>query len=373
MCQPKTVSRILRPLIKYPGGKDKELSIIAPRIPEMVANYYEPFFGGGAVYFALMPGDEKYINDKSSDLTNFYTCVKNRNKTMYRELAKWNDIWKKMAEDAATNMDYLRRQFESGDEIDIENELLKSILNDKFLHIRKKAAECGEVRDFEDNIEAAYKQTAYTMARAEYNKRKRYDGVRAALFVIMRQYAFSGMFRYNANGDFNIPYGGVAYNDKYLDERIETMKSTIVRKAFRKTVIGNMDFLEFMRSYPPENDDFVFLDPPYDTEFSSYENNSFDRGDQSRLADYLINECKGRWMLVIKATDFIRSLYELGTPCANGDKVHIFEFDKRYDVCILGRNKQSVEHLLITNYDTKEDAPDTNETEVEANGEACGS
>ena len=53
MRQSKTVSRIFRPLIKYPGGKDKELSIIAPRIPNKVTNYYEPFFGGGAVYFAL--------------------------------------------------------------------------------------------------------------------------------------------------------------------------------------------------------------------------------------------------------------------------------------------------------------------------------
>ena len=63
MRKSKTVSRILRPLIKYPGGKDKELSIIAPRIPNKVANYYEPFFGGGAVYFALMPGNKKFIND----------------------------------------------------------------------------------------------------------------------------------------------------------------------------------------------------------------------------------------------------------------------------------------------------------------------
>ena len=38
--------------------------------------------------------------------------------------------------------------------------------------------------------------------------------------------------------------------------------------------------------------DFVFLDPPYDSEFSTYAKNEFDRGDQARLADYLIKECK---------------------------------------------------------------------------------
>ncbi len=40
-----------------------------------------------------------------------------------------------------------------------------------------------------------------------------------ALFVIIRNYAYSGMFRYNAKGEFNVPYGGIGYNHKNLDKK----------------------------------------------------------------------------------------------------------------------------------------------------------
>lgn len=43
----------LLPLIKYPGGKEKELNYIIPALPAKIDNYYEPFVGGGAVYFAI--------------------------------------------------------------------------------------------------------------------------------------------------------------------------------------------------------------------------------------------------------------------------------------------------------------------------------
>ena len=44
---------MLTPLVKYPGGKEKELKHILPNLPKKIANYYEPFVGGGAVYFAI--------------------------------------------------------------------------------------------------------------------------------------------------------------------------------------------------------------------------------------------------------------------------------------------------------------------------------
>jgi DNA adenine methylase len=47
----------------------------------------------------------------------------------------------------------------------------------------------------------------------------------------------------------------------------------------------------------------VFLDPPYDSEFSTYAKNEFDKDDQARLAEYLIKECKANFMIVIKNTN----------------------------------------------------------------------
>ena len=48
MIQPR-----LQPLVKWAGGKEKELKYILPNLPKHFENYYEPFVGGGAVYTAI--------------------------------------------------------------------------------------------------------------------------------------------------------------------------------------------------------------------------------------------------------------------------------------------------------------------------------
>jgi DNA adenine methylase len=104
-----------------------------------------------------------------------------------------------------------------------------------------------------------------------------------------------------------------------------------------------MDFEAFLQKYHPQPDDFIFLDPPYDSEFSTYARNHFDRQDQERLARYLLHHCKARFMLVIKNTAAIRDLY-----CQTD--LNIQAFDKKYLVSFQDRNKRDAEHLIITNY-----------------------
>ena len=151
------------------------------------------------------------------------------------------------------------------------------------------------------------------------------------------------MFRYNARGEFNVPYGGIGYNKKTLDKKLQYYRSANVVAHFRNCTLECMDFLDFFRAHPPRETDFVFLDPPYDSEFSTYAKNDFGKEDQRRLADYLINECKGKWQLVIKNTPFIYSLYD-------GHGLTIKSFDKKYQVSFMNRNDKDVTHLIIMNY-----------------------
>ena len=88
--------------------------------------------------------------------------------------------------------------------------------------------------------------------------------------------------------------------------------------------------------------DFIFLDPPYDSNFSTYSQNDFTKDDQKRLADYLL-KCKAKWLLVIKNTEFIYSLY-------NKPKIKISAFNKKYLVSFQNRNDKNTEHLIIKNY-----------------------
>ena len=66
----------LRPIIKWTGGKYDEFALFANQIPDF-KRYIEPFFGGGGVFFALQPKVKSFINDKSTDLINFYKQVGN--------------------------------------------------------------------------------------------------------------------------------------------------------------------------------------------------------------------------------------------------------------------------------------------------------
>jgi DNA adenine methylase len=68
------------------------------------------------------------------------------------------------------------------------------------------------------------------------------------------------------------------------------------------------------------------------------------QNDQRRLANYLINECHAKWMMVIKATPFILSLYE-------NHGLNIKTFDKTYQVSFMNRNDKDVKHLIIKNYE----------------------
>ena len=98
----------------------------------------------------------------------------------------------------------------------------------------------------------------------------------------------------------------------------------------------------FLNKYDLKENDFIFLDPPYDSDFSTYDKNVFDRNEQIRLRDVL-KQVKAKWMMIIKYTDFIYGLYNI-------KNINIRTFDKEYVVSFMNRNDKKVTHLLITNY-----------------------
>ena len=162
-------------------------------------------------------------------------------------------------------------------------------------------------KDISDNIETALKSAFYMHFRHLYNFHKKYELDQAfytAIFLFIRNYAYSGMFRYNSKGEFNVPYGGIGYNNKNFRKKIEYLKSEPLRELLSKTNIVNADFQDFFDIYKPTENDFIFLDPPYDTEFSMYAQNDFVKTDQKRLADYLVSNCQAKWMMIIKKHRF---------------------------------------------------------------------
>ena len=372
----------LEPLVKWAGGKEQELKYIIPNLPYTFENYYEPFVGGGSVYTAIK-AKKYFINDKSHELIDLYKIIGSEQAPHFFEAVE--EIihnWNVLGEIALKNEAFFintYKEFASGlisKEV-LSNKIYEFILNnskafnglfssyfnfntENFLEeikrnlVRKTSRmyvlerEKGRLcdNDILDNIETALKSAFYMHFRHIYNFHSKYEINKpsyTAIFLFIRNYAYSGMFRYNSSGEFNVPYGGIAYNRKNFKKKIEYLKSKKLKQLLLKTKIENTDFEDFFKQNQPNENDFIFLDPPYDTEFSTYALNDFDKDDQKRLANYLIYDCKAKWMLIIKNTEFILNLY-------SQEGIRISAFDKTYLVSFMNRNKKETEHLMITNY-----------------------
>lgn len=368
----------MKTFIKWAGGKEKELPIIMQNLPKQYDRYVEPFVGGGAVFLNINCS-ENIINDKSNELILLYKMIKSRNNDFINNLNDINKNWlriEKIVNDNSKelieiyfnykkNQDNLEKMVDEfldkhnkelskllREEVDINLynliiEIKKNLISkiSRMYKIEKSRTEMSE-QDIKDNLETAFKSAYYMYFRYLYNNRKKLklsDEFYCAVFYFVRDYCYASMFRYNSNGDFNVPYGGISYNRKDFKKKIEYISSKELRDYVDKAEIYNLDFEEFCNKVSLNEQDFMFLDPPYDTEFSTYAQNAFEKDDQIRLANFLKNT-KAKFMLVIKNTEFIYNLYK---DCG----FNIKSFDKKYLVSFMNRNDKDVEHLLITNYE----------------------
>jgi DNA adenine methylase len=126
---------------------------------------------------------------------------------------------------------------------------------------------------------------------------KRSSAEAASLFYYLNRTGYNGLCRFNASGEFNVPfgrYGTINYVRDFSDY---------------KTAFKNWDFrVGDFESVPLAADDFVYADPPYDVEFTSYSAGRFSWNDQVRAATWL-SEHTGPVVLVNQATDRILALY----------------------------------------------------------------
>lgn len=338
----------------------------------------------GAVYFNIDIKDS-YINDKSDELINLYSCIKNRDNEffdkinaiyknwkllekivennqeellkIYREYCKKYKIDKKIKKDFSNtiynfvqnhNKEFngaLSEEFNFGTNNFIK-EIEKNLIS-KMTRMHKIENERGKMRisDILENIECSFKSAFYMHLRYLYNEHEKLNintSFYEAIFYFIREYCYASMFRYNKNGKFNVPYGGISYNRKDFYKKIDYISSKELYEYIKDTQIFNEDFEDFLIKIKPNKNDFIFIDPPYDTEFSTYAKNEFDKNDQIRLAEYL-SKTPANVMVVIKNTEFIYNLYK-------SKGFNIKSFDKKYLVSFQNRNDKDVEHLIITNY-----------------------
>ena len=158
----------------------------------------------------------------------------------------------------------------------------------------------------------------------------------AQRFYYQRKTCFRGMLRYNKNGRFNIPYG------KYKSINFKELTNKAYENLLSTTEILNKGFEHIFELYNDENN-FMFLDPPYDSEFTDYGYCQFGKEEHQQLAS-LFKTTKNKCLLIIGKTPFIEQLYQ-GYIVGEYDKKYKFKFyNNRVGTEI------NTQHLIIKNY-----------------------
>lgn len=282
----------MNPVLKYRGGKSREIPHILPYVPKNFHRYIEPFFGGGALFFFLEPTNA-IINDINKKLITFYKQLRNEYPQMRIQLDKLQKIYEKNQE---------------------EYKSLKMIYPNERVPNKNEAL--------------------YYHMRDLFNQPSN-EFLEGVVYFFINKTAYSGMIRYNNNGEYNVPFGRYPnFNTKLITEEHSAQ--------LKKAKIFNLDYKMIFDM--ADGNDFMFLDPPYDCVFNDYGNidmmNGFDEKEHRRLANDFKNlSCPT--LMIIGKTPLTEELY----------KDYIFdEYYKNYSVNIKNRFNNSRMHIVVKNY-----------------------
>ncbi len=255
MCiQNRLFSTNVKPFLKWAGGKRQLLPELLKYIPKDFNNYFEPFLGGGALFFELynlgfLENKKVYLSDINEELINTYKTIRDNPKELIIKLKEF-----------------------------------KTNHNKEFYY---------KIREFDRD-----------------KNYKNLDNItKSARFIYLNKTCFNGLYRVNKKGYFNVPIGSYK-NPNILDEE----NILAVSKALQNIIIKNFDYKEILKEV--QSNDFIYLDPPYHplnetSSFTSYTKNEFLQKEQIELFKTLKELSDKCFILKSNSdTDFINKLYK---------------------------------------------------------------
>jgi DNA adenine methylase len=243
----------MKPIVKWAGGKRQLLAAIKENLPnQWNGDYFEPFVGGGALFFELEP-KKAFLNDINSELINLYKVFFDTN-----DVLKLMTLLKKHQKNHSKEYFYRVRA----------EDRKKNYINSNFIK-------------------------------------------RAARFIYLNKACFNGLYRVNSEGFFNVPF-----NQSKSVTLIDEKNFNEIHEYFSKNeiIFTSVDYLEALKK--AKKGDFVYFDPPYDEledkkSFTSYSKTGFSREDQKQLFDlFQVLTKRGVYCLLSNhSTEFIKNLY----------------------------------------------------------------
>lgn len=239
----------LKPFTKWTGGKRQLLPELLKLMPMKYNTYFEPFVGGGALFFELQP-KRAVINDFNQNLITAYRVIK-ENPIELIELLKMHN----------------------------EN-------NSKEYYLKVRA------KDRDENFD--------NMSEVE----------KAARIIYMLRVNYNGLYRVNQKNQFNVPYGKYK-NPKILDKELLMNISNFLNDS--KILIENRDYKEVIKNARKEDFvyfDPPYFPVSETSSFTSYTERGFGKKEQIELRDEFVKLSK-RGVKVMLSNSDVPEIYEL--------------------------------------------------------------
>lgn len=279
-------THIIKPFLKWVGGKTQILNNVLELFPTTMNNYHEPFLGGGSVLLGLLSyiksGHIKvdgtiYASDLNSNLIGVYKNIQSHPVIFITELNKLVDEFGKI----------------TGDEVN------------------RKASNLQEA--------STSPESYYFWIRSKFNilsKEERMLPGASAMFLFMNKTCFRGVYREGPHG-FNVPFGNYKNLSVFDEEHIMSVSNLIKDVVF--TVCSYNDSIQRASA-----GDFVYLDPPYapecDSSFVSYTTEGFTLDNHKSLFNLCDAMNKNGLKLLMSNADvklvrdaFLTSIYKIKT------------------------------------------------------------
>ena len=241
-----------QPFLKWVGGKGQLLAQFNEFFPTEVNRYFEPFIGGGAVFFHLkhrFPRMRAFLRDINAELINTYLAVR-----------------------------------------DFPHELMRR-LDEHAARFR------AEHEDY------------FYLIRAQHHLPVAQVVERAARMIFLNKTCFNGLWRVNARGEFNVPVGSNKNPGLYDEENI-----LAASQALEGVHLAVQDFRDTFNE--TRRGDFIYIDPPYHpisltASFTSYSKEDFGAEEQHELHAVFADGARRGVRLMLSNSDapFIRKLY----------------------------------------------------------------
>lgn len=254
---------VASPFIQWVGGKRSLLEKYDPIIPVEFNNYYEPFLGGGAMFYHMYAkyGSTKkyYLSDLNSELIKVYNAVVSSHEEISKLISYMNVRHSKEFYYAIRNYD--------------REELAPKRYKKKF--------------DIQNELT---------------------DVELAARFIYLNLTCFNALYRVNSDNLFNVPIGTSLKKDIADNGTLKSCSSVLSNAEIK---------YQSYKDIQPSQGDLVFLDPPYaplssTSDFTSYTAEGFGLEDQVNLRDFCndLNQSGVKFMLANSNCEFIRELYK---------------------------------------------------------------